>query len=309
MLQRWLTRISAAAALLFGSEVVLWNDPASRTVLDWVLLVFGYVAVSAVVLDLGVRYRVRDIFGLLVLAGVYGLLNGALLNPQTALLEVPRTLVTRVLGGHTLLGLGVLGLLLTLNRTHSHPRWIAVGVIGLLWGVWVRWLPTLADTVTTDVPLLVMLVYGLAGVMVFTMLVPRVNTPAQRLTIVEWGIVGAIQALLFVRNTLPTVDAFALIVVGVLAAFCVLLLWFQKRDRGAMLFDSVIGSTWMVVLTLGGVFLATGVVGYLLPLGSVPELLTPYVALFTAFGVVWLPSVSLVLGVRAYRKLTRQMQL
>jgi hypothetical protein len=307
----WIIRTGLAALLLFGSEIILWNDPTSRTVLDWVLLAFGYVALSAIILDLGVRYRVRDVFGLIVLAGVYGLLNGTLLNPQTGLLEVPRTLVTRVLGAHTLIGLLMLALFLTLNGTTSRRHLVGAGVVGLLWGVWVRWLPTLADTVSAEVPLPTMLIY--AGLMVIVMLILLRATPGgthpQPLSTIEWVVVFGVLAVLFLRYTAVSADFFALVIVTVIIAYGVLLLWFQKRERGSMLFDHGLNVPLVSALILAGVFLVAGVIGYLLPLDSVPEPLTPYVALFTAFGVVWLPSVSLVLGIRAYRKLTRQMQL
>ncbi|MBZ0287452.1 MAG: hypothetical protein K8I30_07545, partial [Anaerolineae bacterium] len=149
-LSDWRIRLALAAALLFGSEILLWNDPPLRSALDWLVLAVGYLAISAALLDLGVRCRVRELFGLIVLAGIYALLNGLLLNPQTALFDVPRTLITRVLGAHTLVGL--LMLLLSLSR-FTRRYALAAAVVGLAWGVWVRWLPLLADMVATAAPL------------------------------------------------------------------------------------------------------------------------------------------------------------
>lgn len=297
-------------ALLFGSEILLWNDPPSRTALDWSLLTLGYLALSAVLLDLGVRWRVRDVFGLMMLAGLYGLLNGALLNPQAALLDVPRTLVTRVLGAHTLAGLLMLALFLTLHLV-SRKQAIATGLTGLVWGVWVRWLPTLADTISADVPLAVMLIYGALPLLILIVLLTRrsrADSSALRLSTIEWLFVFAALLLLFVRHV-TVLDLFTVTVVTTLSAFCVLLLWFQKREKSATAFDGLEPVPLFPMLRLSVLFLAAGAAGYLLPLREAFEPLTLYVALFTAFGVVWLPSVSLVLGVRAYRRLTRQRRL
>ncbi len=309
MIQIWLLRSAVAVLLVFGSEIVLWNDPQSRTVVDWGLLALGYVALSAVVLDLGVRYRVRDVFGLIVLTGIYGLLNGAILNPQTGLLEVPRTLVTRVLGAHTLIGLLLLALWVALRQRPTRNQIISVGICGVLWGVWVRWLPLLADTISAEVPLSVLVIYAVVPLIGLTALLPLVKTPPQRLTTPEWAVAGAVLAVIFARNSLPNLDVFALTIVVVLVGFCGLLLWFQKRDKGSTSFENAIDTSARSLAVLDVVFIAAGIGGYLLPLGDVPEVLAPYVALFTAFGVVWLPTVSLILGVRAYRRLTRQMRL
>lgn len=318
MLKSWLLRLTLAALLLFGSEILLWNDPQSRTIFDWILLAIGYIALSSIVLDLGVRYRVRDVFGLMLLAGIYGLLNGAILNPQTGLLEVPRTLVTRVLGAHTLIGLGVLALFIHFGQVN---RWTyhIIRIVAVAWGLWVRWISTLEDTVSAYVLLEPMLGYGLAFmslIAVCSLLAKRfarnVTVDSLRLSKLEWGIVLLTLGLLWLRNT-NQFDMFALTIVAVLTTFCVLLLWFQKRERGGTLFDSAVpiqvSVLFIIINIVGVVFL--GLFGYVISSaipGITADVLTVYVALFTAFGVVWLPTVSLVMGIRAYRKLTRQMQ-
>ncbi len=134
----WIARGLLAALLLFASEVVLWTNPTGRAPLEWLLLAVGYLALAVLLLDLAARYRIRDLFGLLALAGIYGLISSLALNSQTALAEVPRTWATRVMGAHTLAGLGALLLFLTFTSARSRGLLLAAVVSGLLWGVWVR---------------------------------------------------------------------------------------------------------------------------------------------------------------------------
>ncbi|MBC8171837.1 MAG: hypothetical protein H7X77_09190, partial [Anaerolineae bacterium] len=114
----WLIRLLLAVTLFFGSEILLWTNLSGRSASDWLLLSPGYLALSTLLLDFIVRYRVRDLPGLMTIAGLYGLLNALLLNPDTTLFDIPRTLVTRVTGAHTLLGLEMLILFLALTGGH-----------------------------------------------------------------------------------------------------------------------------------------------------------------------------------------------
>src|SRR5258708_776960 len=95
--------ILLALLLMFGSEILVWTNPAGRPILEWLLLIPGYVALSAVLLDFTVRYRIRDLFGVLLLAGIYSLSSALILNPASTLTDLPRTLVTRVMGAHGLI--------------------------------------------------------------------------------------------------------------------------------------------------------------------------------------------------------------
>lgn len=297
----WARRGLLAVMLAFGSEILLWTHPAGRTLPDWLILAAGYLALSAVLLDLAVRYRVRDLFGLMTLAGIYGLAAGLLLNPQTALVDVPRTLITRVMGAHTLVGLAMMAVFLKGADFHRFAL-VIVGAVGLGWGIWVRWLPVLVDAPETS--LMTMMLYGAgAFILVATLLwFNRAGSYSSRLSWLEGGIAAAVLAAIFITR-LNAVDSVSMIVIAVLIAFCVMLLWFQKREKGATLLDQL--PVGRVPVTAVLLFLVTGAAGYSLPFSADGEQLALMVGLFTAFGLVWLPTVSLVMGVRAYRKLTR----
>ena len=311
----WMLRALLAGLLLFASEILLWTNPPGRTPQDWALLIPGYLALAALLLDFAARYRIRDVYGLLALAGVYGLLNGLLLNPQTALADVPLTWATRVMGAHTLVGFGMLALMISLNTKHRLRIWIATALVGLLWGVWVRWLPTFTDITAEIVPLsdfLITAVIALLPVIALAWLARRraVESTNLKLRLIEWVIVLAVLIGLYILRQ-PEIDQLSRIVLGVLAGFCWLLLWFQKRESGAMLLDSALplqSSAPITLLIAGMIALAAGALGYYLEFAETGPL-DAMISLFAAFGLVWLPTVSLVLGVRSYRKMGRTQKL
>jgi hypothetical protein len=82
------------------------------------------------------------------------------------------------------------------------------------------------------------------------------------------------------------------------------MLRFQRRAKGEMFLDSCLP---LPPLNLVGIifpaalFLAAGAIGYFLPRGSDPNNAIALIgAAFTAYGLVWLPMTSLVLGARAF---------
>ena len=104
---RWNFRLLLAMLLLFGMEILLWNKPPSRSLTDWLIVFVGYLALSTLMLDLIVRFRVSDIWGVMFVVGIYVLLNGLVINPSNAMEAVPGTIITRFLGGGWLVGLEI----------------------------------------------------------------------------------------------------------------------------------------------------------------------------------------------------------
>ncbi len=307
--KRWLARCLLAGLFIGASEIILWTHPTGRSVLDWLLLVGGYVGLSALLLDFAARYRVRDVFGVLALAGLYGLFNSLLLNPETALVAVPRTWATRVMGAHTLLGLGALALLL-----YQPPRrmlWPGAGVVGLLWGVWVRWLATFTEIVPAVAPLPTMQITAsitLLSILILWRLHGTQLVVDLQLTRPEIVLVGLLLAV-NIPNNLKAIDLLSLLVLGTLIAYCWLLLWFQKRDTGPTLLSARQPTSFWPLLVAGAILLIMGAIGYSLPFDETGDQLALMIGIFAAFGLVWLPATSLVLGVRSYRNLGRQKRL
>src|SRR5689334_22084263 len=140
----WPARVLLALVLMFGSEILVWTNPPGRPIWEWLLLIPGYLALSAVLLDFIVRYRVRDLFGALLLTGIYSLASALVLNPTSTLNDLPRTLFTRVMGAHGLIAAEMIGLFLALTSGGQQSRRNLLSgcvVVGLAWGIWVKTWP------------------------------------------------------------------------------------------------------------------------------------------------------------------------
>lgn len=311
----WRIRLLLAALLLFGSEILLWTVPTDRNFLDWIPLVIGYIALASLLLELATRFRVRNVFGLLALAGIYGLLNGLLLNPESTLTDVPRTLFTRVTGAHTLVGLLMLWLFLqmvTPRQPTMRESLITGTVVGIGWGTWARWSPTLLRPDANDTPLPTLLLITLDVVIVMGILLfMRRNDKASELSLlpIEWiGVLVVLSGLLLARGLSDQIDTLSLVIVAVLVVLCLSLLWFQKREKGETLLDGI-GTNPPPFYLLGSTlaaFLISGILSYGLPRGEgEQDPVFIVTALFTAFGLTWLPGVCLALGAQAVGRLVR----
>ena len=311
----WRLRTLLATALLFGSQILLWTDPTHLAIFDWMVLVVGYFALAGMLLDLAVRFRVRNLFGLLALAGIYGLLNGLLLNPDTALADMPRTLFTRVMGAHSFAGLLMLSLFLQLvtARKVSLPiGLIASGVIGFGWGTWARWSPTLLRPEAGDTALIAMLIAAASSAAIFAALLRLRGSDTHadlRLKPMEWLMVLiAFAALLLYRGLSAQVDMLSFTLIAVLVVFCLALLWFLRRDKGRTLLDGVgaTGPRWTLLIAESVTFVLMGIASYGLPRGEgAGDPVFVITMVLTGFGLAWLPGVSLALGAQAFARQVR----
>ncbi len=321
----WGARALLALTLAFFSEVVWWSsDPLALSAGQWGTRAVLYLALAALLLDLMARFGAGELFGWIVLGGLYGLLHGALISGG-ALAALPLSLVTRPLGLHTLGG-GMLALLflgwLLDGRGFVPGRAILLAGVGLLAGVWVRWYPLLPSN---DFPLpgvssvLVLLVIGLA--LIGALFFAWARLAGQRGLVLEsalslspwaWGAVAAALIIGFLgqaRAGAIVTPGGALL--GVLAGYLILLLYFLRSGVSAIPFLRRLDPPRPVSVPVFGLYAALLVLpaalGYNLP-GGGPEALPlrALTAALTLFGILWLPGVSLGIGLRAYIRLFRQ---
>lgn len=311
----WRLRLLLALMLLFGSEILLWTDPLGRMAAEWMPLIVGYIVLASLLLDLASRFRARNIFGMLALAGIYGLLSSLLLNPDSTLTDVPRTLFTRVLGAHTFAGLVMLALFLRLTTPAQMPLLTgaaAGGLVGLGWGTWARWSPTLLRADAPDTPFTGMIALALLVIvpMLALLLLRRENAPPD-LRLQPLGGLGVgvvLIALLVVRALNNAVDMLSFVLIVTLLGFCLVLLWFLKRKKGRTLLDGIgmASPSLTKLLVFIASFAALALASYGLPRGQGAQdpvfLIT---VLLTAFGIAWLPGVSLALGAQAVARQVR----
>lgn len=327
----WLLRLLMALLLLFAGEILFWNDPYGRPWLEWPPLLLGYVLLATLLLDLLERYRVRDVWGAMLAVGFVGGLNALLLNPATALSDVPDTLISHAFGAYWLLSLEMVGVLLFLldSRPWAARRaWVmATFVVGFNWAVWVKWFPVFNAgayaPVTfswTFVPALVML---LPAVMLFAWLRGReIDTARLKMTWREALLMATALAVYGgVRALDDTLDLGAWLMVGVVLLIVYAILWFRADTRKPSLLarraplTHPAGWGWLV---MGVAFFVMGAAtGASLPLiegiavAGLPEAINQFSLLtvvFTVVGVGWLPLTAAVLGVNAFARQVERAQ-
>jgi hypothetical protein len=322
-LSPWYLRLFLAVLFLFGAEVLLWVNPLHRAPSEWLLLVSGYIALAALVLDLATRYRIRDVYDVMTLLAIYGLLVGLLLYPRTGLAEVPDTIINRVLGGQSLIGLEMFGLLLALTGGHNQRyRRLMLPAslwLGFYWGVWGRWSsvfnPTLYPQATPIETMLLIVGVSIAVILglfaLTTRRIKHLTPPDWRLSVIEWGAVSVTLLLLFlIRASQNVISDGALVLVLVLIIVCLGTLWFRRQERGQMLLDAHLPPTsldgrWLTLALL--IFVGSGVLAYHLPLVELFGL-NQYSLMtlgFALVGLVWLPLIAAVRSVQALDRQSR----
>jgi len=314
---RWRVRLLLGGLFMLGGEALLWNDPLGRDLWEWPLLAVGYAALAAIILDVAARWRARDIFSLMALAGVYALLNAMLLNPAQAFVDLPLSLVSRVTGAHTLLGFEMLVAFLALTGGHlRHLRWILlIGalVVGLAWGTWARWSGTFAEVTYGEVSLEALFsvgAIGLALVLALTAWAYRqrvaLHPSDMILSRLEWAALALILALIgLLRVAQGALDETGLLVSLIVLVLVGLVLWSRRNTRLKIILDYhlpifPLGVVW-IVLAVAILFWA-GALSYGLPMVGDDTFNQYHIVAygFLLYGVGWLPLISIQLGLRVF---------
>lgn len=314
-------RLVFGALLFVGLELIPWATPTARPVWAWPLLLLGYAALASVLLDAAARFRLREGYGVLALAGLAALAAALLFNPGYALANPPLTWFSRALGA---LGLGGLLAMLALLRLGRPIGWrgallalIVAAPLGALWGFWARWSPLALDPAAQPTgrdPLTLALAANAALIGLALALARRTRTgqpvdlrlPTPALALMLLAGLG----LLVTRVVTESVDPASALALPVLGLICLGVLYYQQRAKGPTLLDTLPGlppDRWAVVVApVIGVATAAAITGSHLPRGAGESdaLLIGSTAL-TAFGFVWLPGVALAIAARAFVRLAR----
>ncbi|NPV67805.1 MAG: hypothetical protein HPY64_11715 [Anaerolineae bacterium] len=317
-LTAWGMRLLAGLTLLVFSELVwLSHDLLAVEAGTWATLAALYLLLGALVVDLLARFRVGELFGWLAVAGLYGLLQGALVT-ATAFQSLPFSLVTRPLGLHTL-GSGMLGLAFVywqLRGGWTARRAVLLAAGGLAWGVWVRWSPLLpaGSFPVPAFPLAAAVAGGgLAVLGGLARLVRRLDVqPADYcLHPWEWLLVAAGLLAAFWRAAgLAEIGIAEAAILGGLAGYLLVLLFLLRGEARVPFLERALpkqGGGGQVLVLAVVIWLAAGWLGYALP-GAGPDGL-PLRALttgLTLFGILWLPALSVALGLRIFTRLFRE---
>lgn len=315
----WGIRLNFAALLLVFSELVVWQRPTAYTAAEWIALGVLYLALAAAALDLMVRLRVNETFSLFILAGMYGIAHSTLISHVTST-DLPGSLLARPLAALPLAFMGALAAFQVLNSGRATgPLDFGVALVtGLVWGVWVRWFPLVAEETVPAVEIgtaLAVLVVAGVLVMVMRFILPPADIyrPEDwRLMRYEWVFAAGVPlgALVYGYHRDLITDP-ALLVITLLGGFMISVIvvtaWLR---RAGSLLDSITPprrpnpAAWLILLPP---FLLAGWIGYSLPGSgdSSPQSDILFGALI-GFAIVWPPVVSTLTGLRAYLAVYRR---
>lgn len=308
----WWVRLLGATVFTFATEGILWwyrIHPLEESLLIFAL----HFTLVSLLLDSIVRFKVRELFGELIVLGGYVVLAAPLMYPDLTLADLPRTFATRVMGGmfiSVVWGWAVMWQ--TLHRWQPNRYTVlGFGLGGIGWGVWLMESPALIGQPATYA--LEVVTVGSVGITLIALLMPlvmrsRVLLPDDfRLTRFEWAIgLAIIAGSAGYRVWSKTFSLDAIPILLITFSFIILILWFQSSPKAKTLFHHTLPLGTIrygnFILNLGA-FLGMGLLGlWLIPYvrGNLP--LADITSTLVAFiGLAWLPTVSLVLGVRAYR--------
>ncbi|NDJ77835.1 MAG: hypothetical protein GYB65_16415 [Chloroflexi bacterium] len=318
-LSGWGARAILAVLLLVFSELVVWQSAADYTVLDWLGVALVYLALAAICLDLIARYNVNDVMSLLLVAGMYGLVNATLISRIVGR-DLPLSLIVRPLGAQPLAFVGALAayhLLANGRATTGLDAGIAA-VSGLAWGIWTRWFPVVSDESLPEVELGVMLV--VVGILLLAAVGLRfVLRPAGiykydewLLTPYEWTAAGAVLVTaLVIADAQGAVEMTAVGLVVTLVGFLALMLHMTlatRREPSYLESITPLRKPNLAALAMVFIpFLVGGLVGYSLPGGDDESVQSSMlIGALTIFGIVWVPVASVIIGIRAFIQLARE---
>lgn len=317
----WGVRVWLGALFLFGGSVLVWQDITRITALEWALRGTGCVLLATLMLDLAVRYRIRDLYDTMALLAIYALLAGLLITPATAWQDFPRTLITRVLGGQGLTGIEMFGWILVFtNARDTRLKRLLLPVVawnGFYWGIWIRWMPVFNPTFTpvtlVDALVIAALLFGIACTLGIAAQQGARHIRAKdfQLSLVGFLLLVVLLAmLLVVRLIAGELSGGIVVACGLLIGVSWAILWFRRTDKEPMLleahFPAVPLPIWWL-LPVGGVFVGCALFAYVLPLVGTPQINQLWLMEigFGAVGMLWYPLVAVTL---AFRGLDRQMR-
>ena len=314
----WALRVLLGAILLTLSELVMWQNPPTRTLLDWLVLLILYIGLASILMDLVVRYQVRDPATLILASGIYGLVSSTIINHSAFdnLSSGPYGLLVRGLGLQTAAGLyGLLFFIVVMRGKQAEPlQALGAAAIGLLWGIWVHWYPVQERVNWGLVPIETASLYMTVGLIFVGLLVvfvvPRFRTFAElKLQLLWWeAIIAGLPlfiALLvgMLQNIIPFIWLLVLVAVG---AFIVWALDNQRQGTDPSILAEITfaAPNILTYILLAVTFFVAGGLAYNLVVNkdSIAGIVVYWIAF--AFGTFGLPAASLMIFWRVFRAQT-----
>lgn len=321
-LSLWVIRLLWACLLLMGNEILLWNNPQTHDPLEWLLRIIGYIASSTIMLDLAVRYRIRNLYDVMTLIAVHAMLVALLIQPDVAFDVFPSKFIQRMLGGVGFVSIEMFGMFLLMTRVSiKRGRLLMIFyaiAVGFYWGVWSRWAPLRDVNAIQPIEFNIMLALFFAVGLVILLLFLRVTRhhsvwQADHLKLDQHGL-GAVMIVclivLFIRFAQGYLNFGGMTVAGALLALGVGVLYYRKPEKAQMLMDKhfppqPIHYLWVVLA--GAIVAVSAFVSYHLPfieLDFFNQLWILELA-FLGIGGIWLPLIAVVFSTEAIDRQSR----
>lgn len=311
----WSLRLIFGVALLVFSEIIMWENPTAHTIPEWGARVVLYLALGTLIVDLAIRLQVREIAGLAMLSGLYGLLCGILIN-HDALIGLPLGLVVHALGLQTGAALYALLFFITVMRGRQTTR-LEIGIaiaIGVLWGIWLKWYPVQSSVGWEPATIQTATLYLIGGAVIVGALLVLVSPNFQvvresdlALKPLEWPLVIvplAIALGLGLRDA-DVIPIFPLLVAVAVGAVIIAALLIQRVPNEPSIMAEMLFSlpNLFTFVILSVALLVAGTLSATI-IGDNPDSIIGTVTyiLIGAVGSIWLPAASAIIGVRVYRR-------
>jgi hypothetical protein len=321
-LSLWGIRLLLASLLLLGGEILLWNNPQIHDPLEWLLRIAGYIASSTLLLDLAVRYRIRNVYDVMTLVVVHVLLVALFIQPDVAFDTFPSKFIQRMMGGVGFVSIEMIGVFLLMTRASiTRGRFLLIFyaiAVGFYWGVWSRWSPLREISGIQPTTFNIMLAYfcivGLIAFLLFLRM-SRQHSVWQashfQLNQQELGAVLIICVLLFFARLVQGIVSFGgLAFFIVLMALAIGVLYYRKPEKAQMLMDKhfppqPIKWTWLILASI--IVVGSAFISYHLPfieLDFFNQLWILELA-FLSIGGLWLPMIAAVFSTEAMDRQSR----
>lgn len=318
----WTVRLLFASLLLLGGEILLWNNPQVHDVLEWFIRIIAYIVSATLLLDLAVRYRIRNVYDVMTLMVVHVMIVALVIQPSVAFDEFPSKFIQRMMGGVGFVGIEMMGVFLIMTRSNVKRGKILLLLyaiaVGFYWGIWTRWTPLRDVSGIESTTFSMMLLYfGVVAVIVFGLFL-WMSRQSSGLKAHEFqlnqrgiGLATIILLILFVIRLLQGhIEFGGLAIIGVLVAFAIGVLYYRKPEKAGMLMDKHIPPQpihllWLTVVV--GIVALSAYGAYSLPfiaLDFVNQLWILELA-FLGIGGIWLPLIAVVFSTEAIDRQSR----
>ncbi len=309
----WGLRLTLGVMLLTLSELVMWQNPPARSLIEWPILLVLYVALAAIMLDLTVRFQANTLEALLLVSGICGLISGGIIN-HSAFASLPYSLIAQGLAMQT--GAALCSLLLYVTVMRGRPleplHLVAAAALGVMWGIWVHWYPLRTTASWGLVTIEAATLYIVPALVILGLLLifaaPRFRFFREKQMELVWWEAIVVGVPLFaalvmgmLQDAIPFLWLLALIIVGAYSVWA--LSHSRQRYEPSILAEVTFAAPNAVAyIFLAIIFLTAGILSYSLvtdadsPIGVAAYV----VVLVSGFG--WLPGASLLVFLHVLRK-------